>query len=199
MRYALTISYSILTYCLGAPCTSDGAFLPAHAPPPAQTQTHDWSPFEDRPDFEFAELHYARMETSAGNLDHELKIWAAKNILQHGGSAPFQNAQDLLDTIDAIKLGDAPWRSFAIRYTGHLDEYSPSWKRATYVIHTRNSLTVVNNMVGSADFKGKFDYAAFEEYTGSLTRRWSNVMSGQWAWEKSVSAFHLSEKIAFNE
>ena len=170
---------------IAIPCTADGKFLPPHSPAP-QDQRPSWTPFEDRPDFEYAELHFARMETSAGNLDHELKIWAAKNLLQHGGPPPFQNAQELLAAIDAIQVGDAPWRSFSIRYSGTIDANTPSWKRASYVVHTRDSFTVVKNMVQSADFDKKFDYAAFREYTGPQTRRWSNVMSGQWAWEKSV-------------
>ncbi|KDQ62230.1 hypothetical protein JAAARDRAFT_189576 [Jaapia argillacea MUCL 33604] len=54
-----------------------------------------------------------------------------------------------------------------------------------YVVHTRDSLSVMQSIVGSADFNGSFDYVPFEEYTGPDCQRWSNFMSGRWAFKKA--------------
>lgn len=145
-------------------------------------------PFEDRPSFEWAKLQYKKCEATVGEIDEHLNVWAARNILNGGGgSPPFSHAGEMYDTIDAIKDGNAPWHSFAVHYSGPLTADSPTWKRITYTVHCRNSLTVAENIIGSADFHNKFDYTAFEEYTAPHKRRWSNVMSGQWAMEQSVS------------
>lgn len=125
------------------------------------------------------------MQTSAGNIDTLLEIWAAQALLA-GGTGPFDSAEDLYSTIDSIRLGSASWESFTVRYTGPLTAKSAPWKRATYEVHTRNALEVVEDQVGSADFVDKFDYIPFEEYTEPGQRRWSNLMSGHWAKKKSV-------------
>lgn len=103
----------------------------------------------------------------------------------------FDNATDLLQTVDSIPFGDIPWYSFAVRYTGEVDDNSPAWKRATYVVHARNTLHVAEAMASSTDFNGSFDTVPFEEYVGKpgeQTRRLSNLMSGQWAYTKAVSS-----------
>ncbi|THH00535.1 hypothetical protein EW026_g2004 [Hermanssonia centrifuga] len=40
-------------------------------------------------------------------------------------------------------------------------------------------------MLQSPDFDGQFDYAPYQEYAASGQRRYSNVMSGDWAYRKS--------------
>ena len=57
--------------------------------------------------------------------------------------------------------------------------------RQKYIIHTRDIRAVLHNMLGSAEFSGKFDYQAYEEFVHGK-RRYSNFMSGQFAWDESV-------------
>ncbi|KAH9951837.1 hypothetical protein B0H21DRAFT_843134 [Amylocystis lapponica] len=126
------------------------------------------------------------MQASKGDIDQLLRIWAAKNVLDETGQGPiFEDSEDLLNIIDSIEYGESTWDSFQVKYTGHVDADSPAWKREAHTVHTRNSLGVARNMVTSADFHSRFDYSAFEEYTAPNTRRWSNVMSGRWAYKKS--------------
>ncbi|KAH9937976.1 hypothetical protein B0H21DRAFT_698721 [Amylocystis lapponica] len=167
------------------PCTKDGTFLPHNAPPPMQDNSEDWTPFHDRPSFEFAELIYEKTQISKGDVDQLLRIWAAKNTIDGGGEPIFEDCDDLHSTIDSIEYGEASWESFSVRYSGPITAESASWKHETYVVHTRHSLRAVQHMVGSADFDGKFDYVPFEEYTGPNQRRWSNLMSGRWAYKKA--------------
>ncbi|KAL7279950.1 hypothetical protein ACG7TL_006361 [Trametes sanguinea] len=86
---------------------------------------------------------------------------------------------------DALPFGEAPWISFRIRYAGHVDANSPSWKRHTYIVHMRNPLRVAENMAGSADFLGTWDYTPFKEFLGEGCQRYSNLMSGRWAYKQA--------------
>lgn len=98
-----------------------------------------------------------------------------------------QAKNDLYAAIDNIRQGNAPWEAFSVRYHGPVAANAPSWKHETYRVFCRNTRTVAHNMLSSADFDGQFDYAAYEEYDRSGIRRYSNVMSGKWAYRKSVS------------
>jgi hypothetical protein len=169
------------------PCDRNGNYLPPGAPPPPPDVPADWAPFNNRPSFEIGRLLYEKMQTSKGDIDTLMNLWKAQCILTGGGEAPFEDTMDLYDQIDAIAVGDANWDSFSVRYTGPVNENSPSWMRDDYVVHMRDPRVVVANQVGSVDFNGKFDYVAFEEYTAPGQRRWSHIMSGHWAKKKSVS------------
>ncbi|THH29603.1 hypothetical protein EUX98_g4593 [Antrodiella citrinella] len=116
-----------------------------------------------------------------------MKILTAKQVAQGQGedSGFYRHSDDLLKAIDAIEVGDAPWESFTIRYSGPLPLDAPQWKREGYTVYTRNMLTVVRNMLKSSDFKNSFDYTPFQEYIGVNERRWSNFMSGHWAWKQA--------------
>ncbi|KAK7676623.1 hypothetical protein QCA50_020437 [Cerrena zonata] len=88
-------------------------------------------------------------------------------------------------TIDSIQHGDAPWESFSFHFMGPLARDDPQWKRATYTVYCRNTQTVVHNMLNNKEFDGKFDYIPFQEYTGPQKRRVSNLMSGDWVYQKA--------------
>ncbi|KAJ2989849.1 hypothetical protein NUW54_g8655 [Trametes sanguinea] len=49
----------------------------------------------------------------------------------------------------------------------------------------RNPLCVAENMAGSADFLGTWDYTPFEEFLGEGCQRYSNLMSGRWAYKQA--------------
>ena len=148
----------------GRPCDSQGNFLPPDAPPPAPDPIDDYAPFENRPAFQFAELLFKRIQASKGNIDDLLRSLAAFNVTQNGADTPFNSADDLFSTIDAIPYGDAPWESFSVCYIGPADDDSPSWKRAEFEVHCRNTHTVAHNIIGTEEFNGKFDVAPYQEY-----------------------------------
>ncbi|KAJ7724027.1 hypothetical protein B0H16DRAFT_1736971 [Mycena metata] len=98
----------------GLPCDIHGNYLaPGSAPPPhAQLDRQppeSFTPFESRADFDFAHFHFVQLQSSAGEINTALDLWAAQ-VLRHGDSPPWRNAQDLYDTIDSIQHGDAPWK-----------------------------------------------------------------------------------------
>lgn len=171
----------------GRPCNVFGAFLPQGAPPPPREAFDGFAPFQDRPSFEFAELIFEKMLCSRDDIDQLLRIWSAKNIVDNTGTDPvFDAHQDMLNTIDAILWGDAPWYSFKIHWNGPITPTSPAWKRAEYVVHAQNPLQVFENMLDDGEFAKKFHPSAYQEFTTIGGRRYSHFMSGQWAWKESV-------------
>ena len=158
------------------------------SPPTMYNDPLDWSPFKDRLPFEFAELIFEKMQSSAGDVDQLLKILVARNVLQKTEDWLFENHDHLLQTIDNIQVGEAPWGSFSIQYDGpSTDNSSISWQNQTYTVHTRDVHTVVRNMLVNAEFCNCFDYATYREYMGPHSCRYSNFMSGEWAYKQSVS------------
>ena len=181
----------------GLPCDANGNPLPPGAPPPPRPHGHNWEPFPDRPTFEFAELTYEKMESSEGEIQHLLDILRAHDVLRGPEDIPpiFNDSKHYLASLDAIQYGGCNWLSVAFQYTGPTDANSPSWKRKPYVVHYRNALESLEMMVTSPDFNGAFDTHPYEEYicapTGEKTRRFCNLMSGQWASQKAVCLFSV--------
>ncbi|KAI0073291.1 hypothetical protein K474DRAFT_1686266 [Panus rudis PR-1116 ss-1] len=71
----------------------------------------DWTPFESRAAFKLANFLYQRVQMFQGNIDELMDYWA-ETLLEHGGSPPFADHQDLLSTINQIPHSDAPWQCF---------------------------------------------------------------------------------------
>ena len=168
----------------------DGDFLASGAPPPDKDDP-SWALFQGRPSFEFAELMYKKIQCSAGDIDHLLNLWATHNVNNGGGNAIFENAEMMYKAIDSITHGNAPWDSFSVWYPGPTTADSPSWQLNAFQVHCQNMHNVIHNMLGNKEFDGKFGYIPFQEYTAAWTSRYSNLMSGQWAYPKAVSIILL--------
>ena len=147
---------------------------------------NDFSPFQDRVSFGLADLLYRRDQMSAGNINELLELWAA--TLPEDQDPPFVNKQDLYDTIDNIEIGDAPWKSFSVSFNGDLHEGdTTSWKHATYDVWYRDPRTVLHNQLKSRDFASEMDFAPKEVRDENDKRRYTDFMSGDWAWRQAVS------------
>ncbi|KAH9911914.1 uncharacterized protein BXZ73DRAFT_107744 [Epithele typhae] len=174
-------------------CDRNGVFLGnQNVPPPPYNGPNGYFPWEDRIAFEFTKLTYKEMQESAGNLEEILRLWHAKCILEGCPEAapPFDSVDDLLDTIDQAPYGDTGWRVFRVRYTGPIEPNSPSWMRKTYLFYAHNTLAVAEQLAQCPEFNGKFDYRPYTEYTQDGTRRFCDLMSGQWAWKKATTIAH---------
>ncbi|OJT04296.1 hypothetical protein TRAPUB_4994, partial [Trametes pubescens] len=172
-----------------SPCDANGTFLAnPNAKPPADDIFEDFGPFEDRPSFEYAELAFEKMAASKGDIEHYLRVLHGKAILagQDPNEKPFfESPKHLLAAIDDIQCGDAGWSSFSIRYDGPLAPDAPAWKRQRYVVHTRNTLRVAENMCASTDFKHAWHTRPYEQYDVNGSRVFSDVMSASWAWKEA--------------
>ena len=107
----------------------------------------------------------------------------AATLAPYGGAPPFQTAQDMHSTIDATLEGDAPWTAFEVQYNGPIpSDNAPSWMSAKYTVWQRDALTVVKGILSNPDFASDFDATPYREDVNGK-RRWTNFMSGDWAWE----------------
>ncbi|KAI0666178.1 hypothetical protein C8Q78DRAFT_1072649 [Trametes maxima] len=171
------------------PCNAHGCFLDdPKAPPPICHPVDDFQQFTDRATFEAAELLYEEMATSKDDIKQLLHILRAKTVLDgHDPDATplFDSHQHLLDAIDAIQHGGTEWRTFAIRYSGPIAPDAPAWKRQHYIVHTRNSLEVVEGMASSPDFVRTWETCRYQERNKKGEWLFSNLMSAHWAWKQA--------------
>ncbi|KAJ7906139.1 hypothetical protein B0H13DRAFT_2333723 [Mycena leptocephala] len=158
----------------GLPCDRHGTYLaPGSAPPPLSQfdgqPPESFAPFESRADFDFAHFHFVQLQSSAGEINTALDLWAAQ-VLQYGDSPPWRTAQELYDTIDSIQHGDAPWKVYQIRYTGPQPPVPPKWMTETYELCARDSRTVLHQQLKNPDFADKIDYAPYGNSTDKISR-----------------------------
>ncbi|KDQ10664.1 hypothetical protein BOTBODRAFT_177950 [Botryobasidium botryosum FD-172 SS1] len=167
----------------GAICDENGIFLAEGTAPPfsANPDQTDWSPFASRAAFELAELVYTKIQMSEQNMDDLMEIWAA-TLVPHGARPPFANTKEMHSAIDSISHGDAPWQSFKVSYAGPTPESdAPSWMSKSHVVWFRDPLVLLRNMLKNTEFKGRTDYAPYQEFVDGM-RKWCNFMSGNWSW-----------------
>ncbi|TBU25238.1 hypothetical protein BD311DRAFT_780434 [Dichomitus squalens] len=173
---------------LPRPCDRDGNFLAANMPPPIPDDIHDFTPFEDRPSFEFAEFLFEKMRSSSGDIDQLLRILSAKRVMKTDGQESsngfFPSTDTMYQTIDNINFGEIEWKTIKVRYTGPMDA-DAHWMHEEYEFHYRAIDQVLVNTAGNAEFEGSWDYIPFEEFPSENNRRFSNLMSARFAWKQA--------------
>ena len=179
-------------FSTGLPCDSKGNFLLEEAPVPPwdRPPTDDFSPFKNRAEFELADLIYRKDQMSASSINDLLQIWAA--TLPEDQDPPFINQKNLYDVIDAIEVGDTPWNSFSVSFNGEIPEGDKTpWKHAQYDVWYRDPRLILHNQLANTDFATEIDFAAKEVTDESDTQRYTDFMSGNWAWRHSVRLYIL--------
>ncbi|KAF8879040.1 hypothetical protein BD779DRAFT_1612954 [Infundibulicybe gibba] len=109
-------------------------------------------------------------------IDELMSLWAA--TLDEDATPPFADHLDLYSTLDDIKCGDLPWSDFSISFKGDLPNdglNAPPWMTKSYDVWYRNPRT----------FNREIDYAPLQEFGPDGKRVWSNLMSGNWAWQQA--------------
>ena len=91
--------------------------------------------------------------------------------------------------IDSSVLGDVPWQHMETEVPEGISKDSPSWRQQSYDVWYRDPEAVVSAMLSNPDFQGQFDLRLYIDMNADGTRRWSDVMSGNIAWRRSVSRF----------
>jgi hypothetical protein len=131
---------------------------------------------------------FKKTEMSQADVDTLMRLWAATSS---DGHAPFLHHQDMLTTIDAIDFADTQWQSFSAMYSGRVPPASPpDWMLKEYTVYFRDPLSVVRSMISNPDFKGQFDYSPYRDFEDGI-RRWTDVMSGDWAWRQAVRSHYI--------
>lgn len=181
----------ILISSTGTPCDKDGNDIPYDQPPPPpdHPSPDDYSPFSSRPEFEMADFLFRQVQMSGNNVDRHMELLAA---MYPDTEPPYADARDMYDQIDTIPLGDSPWKSFEVEYTGPIegDGEPPAWKSASYEIWHRDPLRVMENQLGNPDFAKDMDYVPKQVYKDG-ERQYTDLMSGNWAWQQAVSTHYI--------
>ncbi|KAG2072852.1 hypothetical protein BDR04DRAFT_1127448 [Suillus decipiens] len=130
----------------------------------------DWTPYKSCITFEMANFLFSWNQTSAKQIDTLLDLWAA-SLIKHDDAPPFTDHHDLYNTIDAMPLGNVPWETFSMSYTGAKPLHDiPPWMDATYDVWFRNPHLLLHDMLGNPNFNGKMEY---------------NFFLGDWAWRQA--------------
>ncbi|KAH7918263.1 hypothetical protein BV22DRAFT_1108403 [Leucogyrophana mollusca] len=155
-------------YLYGAPCDHNGNPIPPGTPPPPRynNNPNDWAPFTGQGQFLLADFLFRKVEMSAPNIDYLMELWAFE-VTKYGGSSPFSSHRDAYQTIDSIQAGDVPWQCLSVWF--------------------RDPDTVIKNMLDNPDFDSQFDYVPYVYTDSNGQCRWSDVMSGNFAWHQCVS------------
>ncbi|KAN0094367.1 hypothetical protein V8E55_002654 [Tylopilus felleus] len=165
---------------------ADGQPIDSNAPcPPASDKQPDnWSPYGSKLQFESADFIFQQAEMSAGNIDWLFELWGDPTA---GGKPPFSDHKEIYQTIDATLLGDVPWDSIKLKYSGdHPDGAVPPWMDQTYEFWYRPAYALVVRMLSNTDFNSEFDYVPYRDFLAdSNQRRYENLMSDDWAWRQA--------------
>ncbi|KAI5822540.1 hypothetical protein K523DRAFT_421984 [Schizophyllum commune Tattone D] len=170
------------------PCDAAGQYLPPGAPPaPVDDDPRPQDlPARERVHFELADLLYRKDAMPVPTITALMHIWAADAALNYDGTSPFQSHEDLLDYIDSIPFGNAPWKCKRFTYNGERPKKNvPTWMTEEYEVWYRDPHAVFRNMLNNPDFDGEIDYVPYRDYDDQDHRRWRNLLSANWAWRQA--------------
>ena len=182
-----TLHNIMLTNLQGAPC-DHGNFLPLDSPPtpPPPKSSDDWTPFASRAGFELAEILYLKAHLSQSIINQLLDIWSA-TLVPHGDLPPIADHQELHAQIDAIGLGNVPWKSYTAQYQWLLPKSGPipEWMKTEYQLWYRDPRQVIHHILANPEFASGIDYAPHCDFQDGK-QQYRDFMSGDWSWEQCV-------------
>lgn len=112
-------------------------------------------------------------------------------MVPYDASPPILDHNDLHSTIDVIKLGRIPWKSYTVQYNGFRPENAPTpkWMTVKYQLWYRDPREVIHSLFANPDLADGIDYVPYRDFKDGK-RRYCDFMSGDWAWRQCVSGFH---------
>ncbi|KAK1233232.1 hypothetical protein PQX77_003616 [Marasmius sp. AFHP31] len=183
-----TIRRHIHPVLRGDRCDQNGRPISAASPPEALPQTtNPWSPFESEASFRLADHLFRKTEMSKANVNELLDIWYLDVKDRFGGeSAPLSNHRHLLETIDAIRNGDAAWSCYETSGK-EADAAAPDYEKTKYQVWYRDPDTVISTILSNREFAREFDPAPYIHIDSNGTRRVSDFMSGNYAYRHATT------------
>ena len=177
---------------IALPCDIGGNFLPQYTQPPSPDvpdaiKDNPWHPFEDRLAFDWAHYHFVELQSSEPEINKGLDLWLAATMKSGDDTPlPWSSTEEMYKTIDSIQEGDAPFKTIRFKYSGPIPPHPPYWMTETYELCTRDSRILLHNQLATTDFADTFDYKPYYQFDHTKDRVWSNLMSGDWAWNEAV-------------
>ncbi|TFK17359.1 hypothetical protein FA15DRAFT_683552 [Coprinopsis marcescibilis] len=160
--------------------------------PPLKTcpldRKNPFFPFHDRISFDWAKHHFVEMQSSAPDINTGLDVWLAAvvNASQDpNATIPWSSARELYATIDKIQHGSAPFVSIPFKYAGPLPDDPPTWMTEEYNLSVHDTQQVIRDQLASPEFALQFDPRPYRQFNNDGERIWSNLLSGDWAWEEA--------------
>ena len=163
----------------------------------------DFFPFIDEEEFQFADFIYTREQMSAGNIDILMQLMSAwhksctsklddESNESEPIDPPFNSANHMYNIIDSIPLGNVPWEGFEVTYNEDIpDNGPPSWMSKTFEVWFRNPLEILEARIGNPDFDGEIDYSPKQVLGKNGKHRFTDLQSGDWAWEQAVRPYYF--------
>ncbi|KAJ7610408.1 hypothetical protein FB45DRAFT_1121445 [Roridomyces roridus] len=176
-------SFHMPTVVDAVPCLIHGSLLQRYLP--GRIYPAAWAPFSDRAEFDFANFHFTEAQSSEKDINTALDIWAA-SVMKYGATAPWKDAREMYAAIDTIRDGQAPWRTYTLRYSGPLPPgQPPKWMTHTYELCTRNTRLLLHNQLSTTVFRQHVNLVPYRQFNHAGKRVYSNLMSGDWAWKQA--------------
>ncbi|KAI9436943.1 hypothetical protein H4582DRAFT_1816026, partial [Lactarius indigo] len=169
------------------PTDINGIPLPEATPPPARSDLppDDWSPFEDAAHFLLADFLFRKAQMSASNITELFDFWAL-SVEKYDIVALYDSHRTLYATIGAIQDGDAPWQCLSVNAASDDDpQHAPEWRREEYEVWYWDPDVVIRNLLDNPDFASQFDTAPYIMTDTQGEHRWTDFMSGQFAWRRN--------------
>ncbi|KAJ3742783.1 hypothetical protein DFH05DRAFT_1495496 [Lentinula detonsa] len=185
------LEYHFHPFLNGEKCDQYGNTLPPGSPPaPSLQHENTWAPFADEVAFRLASLLFKKVEMSQPNINELLDLWCLDIQRRfNGDSAPFGNHQELLETIDSIQDGSAPWKCLETQIDESFLPDAPEWQKTSYQVWYRDPDMVIANILKNPDFANEFDPAPYVHVGRDGKRRWSNMMSGNFAYRQATKIY----------
>ncbi|KAF5346583.1 hypothetical protein D9758_013464 [Tetrapyrgos nigripes] len=177
-------------FLTGDICDENGDPIdPSTPPPPLPDVENVWAPFEDEVQLRLADFCFRKAQMSQSDIDELLDIWFLSLSKYGAESGPFDNHNDLLEAIDNIRVGGAPWKCFETAVDSNLPSDAPEWQKASYQVWYRDPDVVIANILSNPDFAKEFDVAPYIHLDKNGKRRWSDFMTGNYSWRHATQIY----------
>jgi hypothetical protein len=183
---------------LALPTDKNGTFVSEYAEPKPWESVdakpgNPWHPFEGRLWFDFAHHHFVRVQASEDNINVNLDLLKAAVTKGNGDlQFPWLSAKKMYETIDQIQAGPAPFCTYYFQYRGPMPPSPPKWMTQTYELYARDPRLVLQQQLATPEFADQFTPVPYRRFKANGDRIFSNLMSGDWAWNQAVKIFLFS-------
>jgi hypothetical protein len=99
---------------------------------------------------------------------------------------PWLSMEKMYETIDQIQAGPALFCSHHFQYNGPMPPTLPKWMLETYELYARDPRLVLQQQLAMPEFTDKFNPIPYHRFKSTRDRVFSNLMSGDWAWDQAV-------------
>ncbi|TFK23906.1 hypothetical protein FA15DRAFT_656387 [Coprinopsis marcescibilis] len=99
----------------------------------------------------------------------------------------WRTANNLYASINEVQAGSAPFHTVYLQYDGPIPEHDPpKWMTEPIPLCTQNAQEVVLQQLRNREFEDKFNTVPYQEFDATGDRVYSNLLSGDWAWEEAT-------------